>query len=99
MERDLLKSFKKSSDIKKVTVYNKQPLILCQPRKRSLLNTEIKLTNFHSKTAATYLKVLIIEIRSAFSLKNLPLLLAITALNPNNKVKKIFYLNPMAMKR
>lgn len=52
------------------------------------INTETELTNFHSKEAAPYLKALITKIRSGFNLKNLPLLQAITALNPNNNPSK-----------
>lgn len=68
--------------------YNKQPLILFQTRKRSSLDIETNFTNFHSKTASAFFKTLIRfgdeEIRSVFCLKNLPVLIAMIALDPHN---------------
>ena len=75
-------SFKKSSNLTdRVNSFNKQPLISFQTRKRSLIDTENGVDDFPHKTAAPFLKALIKEIRDAFNLDNLPVLLAMTALD------------------
>ena len=75
-------SFRKSSNlIDRVNSFNKQPLISIQTRKRSLIDTENDVYDFHHKTAIPFFKVLIKELRDAFNLDNLPVLLAMTALD------------------
>ena len=78
---DIFDSLKKSSNLYRVNCFNKQPLISFQTRKRSLIDTENEVNYFHHKTAIPFLKALIKEIRDAFNLDNLPVLLAITALD------------------
>ena len=57
---DILDCFKKSSDlIDRVNSFNKQPLISFQTRKRSLIDTENEVNDFHQKTAIPLLKALI----------------------------------------
>ena len=57
---DIFDSFKKSADlIDRVNSFNKQPLISFQTRKRSLIDTENEVNNFHYKTAVPFLKALI----------------------------------------
>ena len=50
-------------------------------RKRSLIDTENEVNDFHHRTAVPFLKVLIKEIRDIFNLDNLPYLLAMMALD------------------
>ena len=57
---DIFDSFKKSSDlIDWVNSFNKKPLISFQTRKRSLIDTENEVNDFHQKTAIPLLKALI----------------------------------------
>ena len=82
---NIFDSFKKPSNlIDKVNSFNKQPLTSFQTRKRSLIDNENEVNDFHHKTAAPFLKVLIKEIRDTFNLDNLPILLAMMALDPHD---------------
>ena len=91
-------SFRKSSNlIDRVNSFNKQPLISFQTRKRSLIDTENDVYDFHHKTAIPFFKVLIKELRDAFNLDNLPVLLAMTTLDDdsfdshkNDKIETLF---------
>ena len=52
---DIFDSFKKSSDLmERVNSFNKQPLILFQMQKRSLIDTENEVNDFHHKTAIPF---------------------------------------------
>ena len=75
---NIFDSFKKSSDlIDRVNSFN----ISFQTWKRSLIDTETEVNDFHHKTPVLFLKVLIKEIRDIFNLDSLPVLLAMMVLD------------------
>ena len=88
---NIFDSLMKSSNlIDTVNSFNKQPLTSFQTQKRLLIDPENEVNHFHHKTAVPFLKALIKEIRDAFNLDYLPVLLALTALDPERQDQNPF---------
>ena len=56
--------------------------------KRLQVDNSITVEHFYSSTTVPFIKALIVEMKGAFSLNNLPVLRAMTCLNPDERPKE-----------
>ena len=79
-----LKSFKQSADIiQRKSTLDMRETVAGNTRKKSRINTDISMEDFHTSVIQPFVKALSDEIASAFDLSNLPILNAFLKIEPS----------------